>query len=241
MHRPRSLLIGAVATALTISAIAAPASAAAQTGAIAFVNGSPGRVVDVCVNGREVRSKLKYGQKATKTLAIGTKQLRFYTSGPGTCQGQVLGTKSIRLRAGQRQTAVITRKTPKKVVVFRNFEPVASPAAPTVIGTLRHAADVGAAYLAWELHNIVTQPADPFIPTVATPFIKGQSSVPLDLNAENPAVMILQAVKPISASPFTQPSIHRITLLREYEWILVGSTPKNARFIQLSYPLDLAP
>ena len=66
MHTLRTLVIGLAVTALAVSALAAPVSAAPKT-KLAIVNGIPGKAVDVCVNGREVKSGLRYGRFIFRT------------------------------------------------------------------------------------------------------------------------------------------------------------------------------
>lgn len=238
LRKPQVLLLSAAAVALAITSLGAPAVAAPGKGTISFVNGAPGRSVDVCINGREVRSGMRYGQKAHRTFWAGRKNIKFYARNRRVCRGVLLGRKTIDLQPDQHQTAVVTRKSPKRVVVFSSIVPVASrPSAPAVFGYLRHAADVGAAYLEWELHNINTNPVEP---ALVSPFVKGDSSSVLLVYAEDPALVILRAFRPLAASPFLKPSIHRIDLLREYEWILVGTNLRNARFIQLSQPISFS-
>ena len=54
------MLVGA-STALMVTAIGAPASAALGKGTIGIVNGIPGQRVDICIKGKEIRSRVPYG------------------------------------------------------------------------------------------------------------------------------------------------------------------------------------
>ena len=61
MARLRTLVIGGAALALMAAALAMPAGAADTKGTLALVNGIPGKKVDVCLNGNEIKSNLAYG------------------------------------------------------------------------------------------------------------------------------------------------------------------------------------
>ena len=61
MRNLKKLMLGSAAATLAITALTAPAAAADTTGTLAIVNGVPGTKVDVCIGGKELRSKLSYG------------------------------------------------------------------------------------------------------------------------------------------------------------------------------------
>ena len=69
--------------------VAGPAAAVDQ-GRIVFVNGRPRSNVEVCVNGKEVKSSLRYGQYAVRMFGHGGKGIRFRKSSTGTCRGDLL-------------------------------------------------------------------------------------------------------------------------------------------------------
>ena len=91
----RSFLMAA-ATALAIGTIAAPV--AAVTPSVAFVNGIPGRSVDVCVGNTEVKSRLAYGKGAVRSVGIGTKTVRFRAASAGQLQRDRAGDEGLDAR-----------------------------------------------------------------------------------------------------------------------------------------------
>ena len=111
MRRSRNLIMAAAVAALAISALGVPA-AAAGSGKVMIVQGRPGPAVDICINGREVKSKLGYGKRAFKRLGAGFKKLRVYKKDPRRCRGRLLAKKGFAFPGGSDLTIVITQKKP---------------------------------------------------------------------------------------------------------------------------------
>ena len=100
--------------------LALPVGAADTQGTLAIVNGIPGKRVDVCLNGNEIKSNLGYGGNVFKdVVGTGNKNLKFYAHDPRTCRGQQVGQESFTLDPAEDLTIVVT-KNPDKVVVFDN-------------------------------------------------------------------------------------------------------------------------
>jgi len=152
-----------VGCALLVGAFAAPAAAATQ-GRIAVVNGRPGSNIEVCLNGKEVKSSLRYGQLAARKENPGSKTLKLRKSSRGTCKGARLGQTTIALVAGGDWVVVLTKFSPNKVVKWDASVNIGS------ITFVRHAADIGPAGFKY------ADPATglPWVPTVDAPFVKGQ-------------------------------------------------------------------
>ena len=92
MSRIRKLLIMSGATAaLSVATLGAiPAAAADTQGTLAIVNGVPGRRLDVCVNGTEIKSGLRYGKAVFRSvISTGEKILKLYDPDPRTCKGHL--------------------------------------------------------------------------------------------------------------------------------------------------------
>src|SRR5262245_39503813 len=85
MGRCRNLVIGGALAAFASMSFVAPAGAADTTATLAIVNGVPGQLVDVCVNGAEIKSKLAYGKAVLRNSISATeKVLDFYKPDPRT-------------------------------------------------------------------------------------------------------------------------------------------------------------
>lgn len=230
MNRPRRLVIGSILATMTLTAVAAPAGAADPNGTLAIVNGIPGTKVDVCLNGREIKSGLPYGQAILRgVVATGNKNLKFFARDPRTCRGTVLAQTSFPLAAGGDITVVVTKKAPK-IVTFENtglgeIPPLGTPlrSAPFAI---RSAAEIAADFSYHYWNDAVDVPISP-----SAIFLKGQQWLVGSgggFVADN-AVRI-QATTLGSAVPVVSPIIQTLASHR-YEWILVGTKRANARFV----------
>src|SRR5262245_44329022 len=107
----RVAVILMMAMAMVLSATF-PAAANHQ-GRIVFVNGRPGSNVEVCINGKEVKSSLRYGQHVVRLAGPGGKALKFRKSRAGTCRGDVLGQAVVELAIGGDWVVLLTRFAPK--------------------------------------------------------------------------------------------------------------------------------
>jgi hypothetical protein len=194
---------------------AVPVAAANPT--VSFVNGIPGRSVDVCVGSNEKGSGIGYGKHFRSSVGAGSKVISFRVAGSGKCQGAVLAQQTVSLVADQAYTIVGTSDTPKKVTVFSN--PAGSSYA------LRYAGDLGQVGFSHQAATWVT-------PAVLTFFTKG---VGVETLIATDTLSVLAAYTPGNAQPFEQT---KIVLTQEgfrTEIILVGSTKKNAKFVVLRH------
>ena len=81
---------------------------------------SPGKRVDLCLNGRELRAgSPTEGASSRNVIGTGEKNLKFYERDPRTCRGTVLAKDSFAIGSGEDLTIVATRKAPK-VLRFDN-------------------------------------------------------------------------------------------------------------------------
>lgn len=232
MHGLRKLMLGSAAAALAITALAAPAAAADTTGTLAIVNGIPGTKVDVCIGGKELRSKLGYGGVYRKNvISVGSKRLKFYKKDPRTCRGQLLGSKLINVSAGTDLTIVVTRKAPK-VVVFDNAGPLYMGEIPprgapylNSFFSWASAADFDTNFI-YTLYGVVEGPA-PFGPAANPVWSKGdrytQSVDPI-------YIMKLTATLPEDPTTVTE-RLRDLQASRRHEWVLVGTNKSNAKFV----------
>ena len=163
----RTLLIGGALTALIITVLGAPVAAADTKGTLAIVNGIPGTRVDVCLNGKELASGLKYAGKVLRNVVpTGTKFLKFFRRDPRTCRGNVMAKTQFPLGPGGDLTIVATKNAPR-VVVFDNLglgeiPPLGAPLAFSYI-VWRHAGEVAVNF---KFRNWTPNPEVPVAPAV---------------------------------------------------------------------------
>lgn len=225
MRKFRAVFLSGLMGALALGGLASPAAAANPR--LAFVNGIPGKTVDVCVGNTEVKSNLRYGRWAQATASPGNRTVKFRNAAPGTCNGSTVARRSLDLVADADVTLVATPSTPK-VVAFNN------KSAPAPVGNInwisvRQASDVGSVMFAITAGSTVTPSAPPAV------FAKGEqwrSSFGAGANLP----ITFAAYKPSKASPFVGPEQYLTYEGRRHEIILVGSKPSNARFVAVVRP-----
>jgi hypothetical protein len=188
--------------------------------------------VDVCLNGKELKSRLKYGGVVLKgVVPTGKKNLRFYKPDRRTCRGTLVAKKPFRLAAGRDLTIVATKRFPK-VVTFSNTLlgeiPPLGTATDFAPYAIRHAADV-AAFLSWRVWNgPFDTPIDP-----SGLFTKGQENRVANGSTsgfDTPAV--LQMLATVVGGPVPIASrIIEVVKSHRLEWILVGTKHDNARWV----------
>jgi hypothetical protein len=227
MRRLKAIIVATAVTALAVTALGAPASAQlVERGTLTFVNGIPGQKVDVCVNGKEIRSGLPYGGKKAKRMFAAQKMVKFFKKDPRRCRGKLLATKRVNLLPDAEYTVVITKKKPRKVLVFNN-----TPLVQLRTASWRYAGDMGDVDLKYDLwfKFFEDEPLVPIVPAAnGTAWKKGYFS-----HAEFPVGGVIRTkaswpgqVRAFASSPavFYDPT-------KSVEWILVGTTAKNARFV----------
>jgi hypothetical protein len=234
MSKVKTLIASAALTALAATAFAAPATAAPGKGTIGLVNGAPGSArVDLCIGGKEIRSKAKYGARTYRILSPGNKVIKVFKADPRKCKGKLLGKKTIPLTAGDDFTIVFTRKLPK-FTVFSNprADVPAAPGDPILLAVFywRHAADLGNAAFKYQ----VALPSTPTGPSVDPIWTKGdQVSSPQPSGASAK----LRATRPNKSWVFAQSPWVDMEASKRYEWILLGDKPSNAKFIVWIRPI----
>lgn len=219
--------------ALAVTALAAPAGAADTKGTLAFVNGVPGGRVDVCINGKELKSALPYGRAYFKNvISTGPKTLRFYKKDPRKCRGTLLAKKSIAVEPGTDLTIVVTRKAPK-VVMFDNKTPaflgeIPPKGLPYVTGIIRfnHASEIPANFF-YRVWN--PNPEIPLTTAANAIWTKGDSRFG-DVGPD--AIVQLRATRPEDSTSLAEASV-RIALSHRHEWIFVGTKPANVKMVLL--------
>lgn len=234
MHRIRKTVAIASLAALAITMLAAPASALPSKGTIGVVNGIPGQRVDICINGKEIRSNVKYGGRVHRTMLEGTKVVKVYKANPRTCKGVKLAKKVIGLGGGGDLTIVFNKQAPR-VVVFDNaglgFIPPGGTPLPTAPFAWRHAADLGRVQFKYTLAD----PEQLITPAVAPVWIEGDQFA---TDVDPGTGMRLRATRPGKAWTIAKSPFLTLEAGRRYEWYLLGTTAKNAKFIVWGRPVS---
>ena len=232
MRSLRTLLVSGAVTALAITALGAPVGAADTKGTLAIVNGIPGKRVDVCLNGNEIASGLKYGGKVFKNVVpTGNKNLKFFKRDPRTCRGNLLAQEQFPLAAAEDLTIVATKNDPE-VVIFSNagFGEIPPLGPPLGFGVFawRSAADLATnfKYTFW-----APDASDvPIGPTVDPLWVKGDQ---LASATTTDWIWALRATLPDSPDSIAGPKRVVTRNGHRYEWILIGTHPNNTRFVLL--------
>lgn len=237
MSRLGRFLAMSAAGALLTTALAAPVAALPTPGTdVAFINGIPGKTIDVCINGWEAKSRLGYGQKYARDFGYAgkTKKVQFRVAAPGRCKGRLLAAKRVMFEFGGDISIVATKWKPR-VVVFDNSDlPVLPAVTPPIFGVVRQAANVGAVWLHQrEMSPGTEYPLEPAA-SVAKQFRKGHEA-PLTVSAGN--WLQLRATQ-LQATGTIKRAINKRVMVKpvygkRFEVYLVGTNQKNARFVVL--------
>lgn len=222
MRSYKPALAAMLGSALLVAILAAPASAAVVVqGRIVVVNGRPGGSVDVCLNGKEIKSSLRYGQHAARMANAGSRTLKFRKSSSGTCRGELLAQKSFELAAGSDWVVVLTKSAPGKVLAWD-----ATPVTYPVI--VRHASDIGPAGFKY----VNPEGGTPWYPSADEPYSKGQYGV------GNPggAGTVFWAHQPPAQEPIAGPVNVFPPAGTKSELILIGSSLGNVRLKLITLP-----
>jgi hypothetical protein len=230
--RLRKLLLAAATAALAASALALPASAG--TPATVFVaHGIPGAVVDVCVNGDEVRSRFKYGRQFKAELPAGDYRVKLYLADPRECRGIKVVDQQLALTDGLNATAVarIIQGAPG-LQVFVNDLDIDGPGASL---TVRHTAKAPSVdvYLAGTVQLAVNG----LEPTIAD-FPRGASAGPVTVKPNTYAWWVTLANQ---STPVIGPAVAPLEEGVAYQVHAVGTKPANFRFIVIAQPGNVVP
>ena len=225
-------MAGAV-KALAVTALGAPASATHGKGTIGIVNGIPGQRVDLCINGKEIKSRAPYGGRAFRSLPVGDKLVKIFKADPRKCKGKKLGQKAIELTDDADWTIVINKKFPK-FVMFDNaglgMIPPDGPDFPKVSFAFRHAADLGKV-------NFFIATEGAFAPATHPIWREGDSA---SSDGSSPGLRVrLRATRPHKAKTLAQTKFIEFEAGRRYEMYLLGTAAKNAKIINWSRAVSL--
>jgi len=230
MHKFHKAVLVASMTALALSALAVPATAAnGGKGTLGIVNGMPGTKVDICLNGKEIKSRVGYGGKKSKVTSTGWKTIKIFKADPRTCRGTKLAQKTYLLGYGDDFTIVINRGT-RKWVQFDNKNPyflgsiypviVESPDAYIAV---RHAADLG---------TVAMRASSEYdwSPTSEFTWVEGDEYGFKFWSPTATSNYSFAAARPDKAGVITRSTVY-LKPSRRYEFILLGTKASNAKII----------
>jgi hypothetical protein len=221
----KTLLIGAAA-AMAVTALGAPAAASHGKGTVGIVNGFPGQKVDICINGKEIRSRVPYGGRAFRTMTPGSKLIKIFKADPRKCRSRKVAQKRIGLVEDADLSYVIGKQAPKFTRFDNMFLGAIPPNGPdTHFGYVayRHAASLGSV----NFHFAVVTDS-PIGPAANPIWQRGDQSAG---DVTPGTTYRIRATRPEATSTLAKSRIIEIKHGHRYEWYLLGTKAKNAKFI----------
>ena len=236
MQHNRILIVALVISALAISAIGTLAMGASSKTLLVAVNGVPGVRADMCINGQERVSGLRYGSAVKLEINNSAKKVKFTRAAAGRpCSGAFLGKKKFDPPAqGSALTLVVTKQSPQRVVMFDDTVPV-DPGDAVV--AWRQASDLGLVDISYQQ---LSEPS-PIPPQLAaspspTPFAKGDEFI-ADVGVGDVGALRVIANKTSNGKRLARTRFYRIKAARFNQTILLGTKGRNARFAQVKSPI----
>jgi hypothetical protein len=217
--RIRALGLAAATAALAITTLAGSVSAVAPAGAtVSVVHGIPGAVVDVCVNGKEVKSTFRYGQQFTLSgVPAGSYAIKVYPASPFKCHGTAIIRKTVAVTSGLNATLVARIISGKPgLQVFVNDTAIPTPGHATI--TVRHTATAPTVAV-W-----LNGGAAPAVKSLA----RGASVGPVDVA---PGVYSWWVSGVGAWRPVIGPRVAKLSANRAYQIYAIGTKPANYRFV----------
>ena len=242
MHTFRKAVLAASMTALALSALAVPATAAPPPGkgTLGIVNGIPGQRVDICLNGKEIKSHAPYGGKVSKVTSTGFKTIKVFKKDPRTCRGTKLAQKTYLLGYGDDFTIVVNKKNPKwvqfdnKVPTFLGSIWPVGVASPHAYLAIRHAADLGTVAM-----RVSTEYA--WFPSAEAPWVEGDEYAWTWSSPPATANYMVAAARPDKAGAITRSGAVYLKPSYRYEFILLGTWTGNAKIVVWKRPVSFIP
>ena len=227
MRRIRSIAIAGVASALLLGSMAGPASAVTFPTRISIVQGIPGRTFDICIGRNELKSRARYGSYVKRELTPDNYTIAFRQPTAGRCRGRIVRKTTIILDLQRDLTVVGTTRSPLKWVFGDN-----SAAQSTNVGTARftllHAADVGKVGIGWAPFALAPSES-------VNVWEKGETGD--DYALPDATSMAYWAMKIGGAAPLGGLRYLNLREGRRYDLILVGTNPRNAKWVRIVKPI----
>ena len=231
-HTTRRLRLAAMLAivVMALAVLGAPASAAKTR--MTIVNGTSGKKLDVCVNGREIKKGLAYGRFVKTSVNKPRATVKFYPRKKGACSGRVLGKKVVK---PARAVVVRTKKKPGRVLLFK--EPnLPAPSAVVAYDVIGHGLNAS------ELDRIsfsVKFVAGSAIAMGGQSFDKGEQGRILNLQLGDDVLDSNVSAFQLPETFIAGPAAGVIRSFRYYQWLLVGAVPDDAKLIRLRRHMGL--
>lgn len=231
MRNRRRLVILAAGLALGAGALGVPAAANEHPAQVAIVQGWPGERLDLCLNGKEIRSRAGYGSKTILVLDPGSYTLKAFVRDPRKCKGTKVAQRSFDLIAHGDLSMVVARGKPKVVLFDNDALQDVGPAVHQAWIVWRHAAKAKAV-------NFYVPDIEPTVPASShTKFRRGDSAFRLSSTNEGAAIWVTPHGK---EQALAGPKLFQATLVERHEFYFIGTKPSNYRLVSFSRP-TLAP
>jgi hypothetical protein len=234
---PRTIMLTAASAALAITALGAPVTAVEGEGTIGLINGIPGQRIDFCINGKEVRSATQYGGRAYRTLTEGPKRIKIFKADKRKCRGTKIAEKSYLLTANADVVLVVGNKPSKKFTMFDNtdlgtFPPDGPPLGYSWMVT-RHAATLGPVNI-FAAREYSEWPTPGTLPV----WRRGDEGYRYASREEEGTYQGVRATRPQKARRIAKSQMVATKNSYRYEWYLLGTNDKNAKFIVWTRPIS---
>ncbi len=221
--RLRRFGLAVAGATLAVATIAATASAVPPTTAtVSVVHGIPGVTVNVCLDGKRVKSSLHYGGQFTlAAVAAGSHRVKLVPWNRG-CGATALAAKTVALTGGLSAT-IVAKPVGNHLglQVFTNDLSISAPGKTTI--TVRHTA-IAPSVAVWL--NGGTAP-------VVASLARGASTGPVELT---PGVYSWWASAVGGFKPVIGPRVASLAGNRAYQIYAVGTKAANYRFVVVSRP-----
>ena len=223
----RALLLTSASATLVLSSLATP-TAGTSPAQVSVIQGFPGQRLDICIDGKEVKSRVRYGSKKLLSVADGVHKLKAFKKDPRRCKGKLVAKRTFSVVAGDDLTFVIARGKPNVIAFDNGGLPLVEPAVPQWPHVFRHAADFGSV----EFHASNVGLVVPSFDGLA--FEKGDMllrSLPVD------GTIVVFVTRPGANKRLAGPRFWSGLEAKRYGYTLVGSSARNLRIVRIARDL----
>jgi hypothetical protein len=232
MKRRTGSLAAAMTLALAIGTIGTPAAAATDA-TIVFVNGLPGKNLELCVKGVELKSNMQYGGKLKKKYGAGTYNVAFRQKAAGVCNGAKIVARKVTLSSDESVTLVVGEKGTGPTIRFFNNDPFEVPG-PDITSSafiLSHAAMLGAldGHIAQVITLVATTPTFPDIK-------QGKQEVLFVEEGNYSTWMTKKGKTQVLFGPVIKPTaVNKVN-----HYVAIGTKQKNYKLVYFTTPLPVS-
>ena len=194
------------------------------------MQGFPGKRVDLCLNGKEVRSNVRYGWKTFLSPALGTYRLKVFKHDRRKCRGTKIAQRSFTLGLDGDLSIVVGPGSPKVLIWDNSVLPPISTAATSPVIAFHHAAKAPLMDF-WVDFGVQVGPYVPAIGDHA--YARGDWDF---IGSADGAQWVIWATRDELTKVLAGPVVVDIQQGRRYEQFLIGTKPRNFRIVTFSRP-----